>query len=174
MKTVIFWHFDVIEIILALNYAPGRKDNARTNSSNFNGHRYGQGPPVPPARSTASSNTFTSRRRIWDPSTYATRNTRTPSQKRSEGRSRRGLLQGATQIIGGQGIITFIIIHNEIIISIPSISLDCNLHCQCVFVLEFAPLFLFHSQDYDDVLDCLHVWVVHSVLGGDGETLVVL
>ena len=52
MKTIIFWHFDVIEIILALNYAPGRKDNAMTTSSNFNGHRYGQGPPVPSACTT--------------------------------------------------------------------------------------------------------------------------
>ena len=69
----------------------------------------------------------------------------------------RGLIQVATRIIGGQGIITFIIIHNEIIISIPSISLDCNLHCHCGFVLEFTPLFLLHSQDYDDVLDCFHV-----------------
>lgn len=131
-------------------------------------------PPVQPARTTASSNTLTSRRRIWDPSTYATKNTRTPSQKRSQGRTRRGLIQVATRIIGGQGIITFIIIDNEITISIPSISLGCNLHCYCGFVLEFTPLFIFHSQDYDDVLDCLHVWVVHSVLGGDGETLVVL
>jgi hypothetical protein len=46
MKTIIFWHFDVIEIIFTLNNAPVRKDNARTSSSNFNGHQYGQGPPV--------------------------------------------------------------------------------------------------------------------------------
>jgi hypothetical protein len=52
MKTVIFWHFNVIEIILALNYVHGRKDNARKTSSNFNGHRYGQGPPVLSARTT--------------------------------------------------------------------------------------------------------------------------
>jgi hypothetical protein len=131
-------------------------------------------PPVRPASSTASSNTLASRRRIRDPSTYATKNTRTSSQKRSQGRTRRGLSQVATRIIGGQGIITFIIIHNEITISIPSISLYCNLHCHCWFVLEFTQLFIFHSKDYNDVLDCLHVWVVHSVLGGDGETLVVL
>jgi hypothetical protein len=44
MKTVIFWHFNVIEIIFTLNSAPERKDNARTASSSFNGHWYGQGP----------------------------------------------------------------------------------------------------------------------------------
>ncbi len=49
MKTVIFWHFDVIEIILALNYAPGRKEDVRTTSRKFSGHRYGGSPPVPSA-----------------------------------------------------------------------------------------------------------------------------
>jgi hypothetical protein len=52
MKTAIFLHFNVIEIIFALNNASGRKDNARTTSREFNEHRYVQGPPVPSARTT--------------------------------------------------------------------------------------------------------------------------
>ena len=52
MKTAIFWHFDVIKIIFALNNAPGRKDNARTTFCKFKGHRYGRDLPVPSARAT--------------------------------------------------------------------------------------------------------------------------
>jgi hypothetical protein len=52
MKTVIFSHFNVIEIIFALNNALGRKDNTRIAFRGFKMHRHGQGPPVPSARTT--------------------------------------------------------------------------------------------------------------------------
>ena len=143
MKTIIFWHFDVIEIILALNYAPGRKDNARTTSSNFNGHRYGglcpYRPPVPPFGSTASSNTFTSRRRIRDQTHTAPRNRETPPQIRSqEGtleKTRSGLLRGSSEDKASSPSSSSTAAPS----SSSSSNHSCNLDCYCGFVFEFIP-----------------------------------
>jgi hypothetical protein len=44
-------------------------------------------------------------------------------------------------------------------------SFGCNPNCYCGSVLEFTLLLSSHPQDYDDVLNCFHVWVVYFVLG---------
>ena len=123
-------------------------------------------PPVPPSISTVSSNTFTSCRRIKDQTHTTPWNRETPPQIRSqEGTSektRSRLLRGSLE-------------DKE---SSPSPSSStaappwssssnhsCNLDFYCGFVFEFDPFLSFIPQDYDDVLDCLHVWVVLLVLG---------
>jgi hypothetical protein len=116
MKTVIFWHFDVIEIIFALNNAPRQKDNARTASMGFNGHRYMQGPPVPAARTTLQEHRLVKYfhlpqmdQRSDTHSSAKPRNT-APDQI-SRGNFGEDKIRAATWILGGQGIIPFIIIN---------------------------------------------------------------
>jgi hypothetical protein len=94
--------FEVIKFTWMIFHAPRWRGNAGGNSTRFNDHRYGQGPPVPRivqcGTTSASSNNFSTRKRIWDPTFRDILTCRNLTSERDlEGEFANGIILAATR-----------------------------------------------------------------------------